>query len=56
MAEAVFRKPNVAEGLSWTPENVDSLVEVLGIRNMCRHLNEGQILTTTTSINLILHG
>ena len=34
MAKVIFRKLNVAKDLSWTPGNVDSLVEVLGVRDM----------------------
>ena len=34
----------MAEDLSWTPENVDSLVEVVDIRGTCRQPDEGQIL------------
>jgi len=37
VAEAVFGTLNVAEDLSWTLGNVNSLVEVLGIRNTCHH-------------------
>ena len=42
MAEAVFRKLDVAKYLSWTPGNMDPLVKVFRVRNMCRHLNESQ--------------
>ena len=34
----------MAEDLSWTPENMDSLEDVVDIRGMCRHPDEGQIL------------
>ena len=49
MVEAVFEKLNVAEDLSWTPGNVDSLVEVVGIRDTCRYPDLSQILTTILS-------
>ena len=47
VAEAIFGKLNVTEDLIWTLGNMDSLVEVLDIRDTCRHLEEDQILTTT---------
>jgi len=40
----------MAEDLNWTLGNVDSLVEVLSIRDMCHHLDEGQILIATDVI------
>ena len=47
MAEATFGKMNVAEDPSWTLRIGDFLGKVLGIRDTCRHLDEGQILTIT---------
>ena len=41
----------MAEDLSWTLGNVDSLVEVLSIRDMCHHLDESQILIATDVIH-----
>jgi len=51
VVETLFRKLNVVEDLSWTLGNMDSLVEVLGIRDTCSlHPDEGQILTTTPAM------
>ena len=46
MAETNFGKMNVAKDLSWILGNVDFLVKVFGIRDMCRCPDGGQILTT----------
>jgi len=41
---------DMAEDLSWSPENVNFLVEVLGISDTCHHSDECQILTITDTL------
>ena len=45
--KAALGKTNVAGDPSWTLD-VDFFGKVLGIKDICRHPDEGQILTTTT--------
>ena len=49
--ETIFGKLGVTEVPSWTQEVMDFLEKVLDGRGTCHHPDEGQILTTTNSIN-----